>query len=463
MRDRPYIIVGAGVSGLTLAYTLVSAGKKVVVIERDAKVGGLARSFTYHHSGQKSIFDIGPKRFHTDDTEVLQFIKEILPHELLTIGRDSSVYFLGKYFHWPITPVDLLQLPLTIQLRIGMDVLKKLIPQKQSDSVNFTEEIMSKYGPTLYQSFFAGYTEKFTRIPAHLVHKDWATTGVNRSIIDPKAKGNSIWELIYAVVLPKTVDTKFLYPKNGGFGHFTDTLAKRIRNMGGTILTGTTITKLDYPDKKVTLTDGKTISFDTLIWSGNLHALASLLSRTFDHIQYLSTIFYQLTVQHMTSRSDQWIYYADTDISFVRATLPKNLARYTTPHGYSTIMLEVTCTQGDDRWNNPSALLPKIYEDLIKTGLIPHKQSIVSTHIQRIADTYPVYHLDYAKGFAKASHTIHSQFPDIRLLGRSGTFWYNNSDHSMKAALGMAKYLLGKTKTLPDKDTIFSKESVSHT
>lgn len=125
-------------------------------------------------------------------------------------------------------------------------------------------------------------------------------------------------------------------------------------------------------------------------------------------------------------------------------------------------MLEVTCSEGDDVWKKPAKLLPKIHDDLIKTGLIPHINCITKTFIQPIKDTYPVYHMDYAKGFAKASHLIHSKFPAIRLLGRSGTFWYNNSDHSMKAALGMAKYLLGKTTSLPDKNTIFSKESVSN-
>jgi hypothetical protein len=35
-------------------------------------------------------------------------------------------------------------------------------------------------------------------------------------------------------------------------------------------------------------------------------------------------------------------------------------------------------------------------------------------------------------------------------------FWYKNADHSIKAALGMARYLLGRQQQLITKDNIFS-------
>ena len=61
-----FCIVGAGPSGLTTAYHLLKAGKKVLIIERGDRVGGLGKSYKY--DGQ--IFDTGPKRFHTDDNYI---------------------------------------------------------------------------------------------------------------------------------------------------------------------------------------------------------------------------------------------------------------------------------------------------------------------------------------------------------------------------------------------------------
>ena len=40
-----YCVVGGGPSGLTVAYKLLKAGKKVLMIERDSRIGGLAKSF----------------------------------------------------------------------------------------------------------------------------------------------------------------------------------------------------------------------------------------------------------------------------------------------------------------------------------------------------------------------------------------------------------------------------------
>lgn len=46
-KDGPVVIVGGGVSGLTVAWLLAEAGVETVVIEKEERLGGLARSFTY--------------------------------------------------------------------------------------------------------------------------------------------------------------------------------------------------------------------------------------------------------------------------------------------------------------------------------------------------------------------------------------------------------------------------------
>ncbi len=56
------IIVGAGVSGLYAAYQLRDAGKRVLVLERQPRVGG--RVVTEEHLGH--ILEYGPMRFEAD-------------------------------------------------------------------------------------------------------------------------------------------------------------------------------------------------------------------------------------------------------------------------------------------------------------------------------------------------------------------------------------------------------------
>ena len=45
-------------------------------------------------------------------------------------------------------------------------------------------------------------------------------------------------------------------------------------------------------------------------------------------------------------------------------------------------------------------------------------------------------------------------FANLKLLGRTGAYWYNNSDHSMKMSLHMAKHLL-KGAPMEEKEALF--------
>ena len=62
----PIIIIGAGISGLSLAWRLGSRGINVHVLEADSAIGGLAA--TLREDGY--CLDIGPHSFFSDDSEI---------------------------------------------------------------------------------------------------------------------------------------------------------------------------------------------------------------------------------------------------------------------------------------------------------------------------------------------------------------------------------------------------------
>jgi protoporphyrinogen oxidase len=453
-----YVIVGAGVAGLTLAHQLLEAGRSVLLIERHQRVGGLAKSFLYEIEGKSCIFDTGPKRFHTEDPQVRDFIVRVLDGQYLEIGRQSSVYLFGRYFNWPLSTKDLFKLPLSIQLRVGLDLMRKLVHgDETANDHRFHSYILNQYGPTLYHSFFKGYTEKFLGIPATEVHEDWATTGINRSIIDNKAKGNSIFELARSVLLPPAVKTIFLYPQVRGFGNFCERLATAIRAKGGTILTETTVDKIDDSARTIYFNDD-CAGFSSLVWTGNLHDLGRLLGEQFPFLEYLSTIFYNIVLRSRPRRQDQWIYYGDSNLQIVRVSIANNFAPYLVPEPWGGLIVEKTCRYQDNIWNNPASLQSVISDELWRVGLISSDSDILSTMVEPVRDTYPVYHLHYRKGFSQIMAAVKKRHPYITLLGRTGAFWYNNSDHSISLALRMARYLTGKETREPDKENIFSSD-----
>src|SRR5438067_11239557 len=52
------LVVGAGIAGLSAALALADAGLRVVVLEKEARVGGRASSWRHAPSGD--VADIGP-------------------------------------------------------------------------------------------------------------------------------------------------------------------------------------------------------------------------------------------------------------------------------------------------------------------------------------------------------------------------------------------------------------------
>ena len=118
--SAPVVIVGGGVTGLVTAHLLSEAGVKVVVVEKLDKVGGLARSFSYHDD--QFVFDCGPHRFDTNNPNVKSYLERVLDNSGTFFPRKSEVYFKGKYYAWPIKPQNLLQLPPELAAKAFVDL-----------------------------------------------------------------------------------------------------------------------------------------------------------------------------------------------------------------------------------------------------------------------------------------------------------------------------------------------------
>ena len=444
-----FLVVGAGVAGLSFANSVLKEGCGATIVERNDHLGGLARSFQYG----EFTFDVGPKRFHTDDKEVMDFLLEILGEDYLVVDRSSSVHIFGRYFPWPLDHRALFRLPLRVMLSSALDLLSRKPP---ADESSFTEYTRSRYGETLYRLFFKPYTEKFLQIPCEQVHVDWALTGINRAVIDSRIKNESLFDLVRNVLLPRPVVTKFIYPSYGGFGTFCDKLGKKIEQQGGDLRLSNTVSAIQSDRGRITeveLADGSRIRPSHLIWSGNLMALARLLGEEPPGIRYLSTVLYNFEVNADVRQNQQWIYFGGEDTLLSRVTITKELAPYMSPPGKTGLCVEVTCFEGDLPWREPESLIDQIKSDLVRLELVRASDDFAAVHVEKVRDTYPIYDLQYKKNYAAASR-LAKAFENLELLGRTGAYWYNNSDHSMKMSLHMARHLLQGT-PMAEKEAFF--------
>lgn len=434
--DGPVVVVGGGVAGLVSAHLLAEAGVSVVVVEKFARVGGLARSYRYG----EFVFDCGPHRFHTENPNIKAYLDRVLQGEATAFPRKSEVYFQGKYYRWPLHPKNLTQLPKPLAARAAVDLAVNGF--KKYGNGSFEEYVLRQYGPSLYEHFFKGYSIKFLGIHPRETHPDWAKVGINRAIIDDKLQMQNLAQLAKSTLLQyNKAEIDFLYPR-GGLQVTWDRVADRIRGCGGRILTGTGA-RLIMANGRIAAVDagGERFEPSVVIWTAPITLACEQLGIEAPDLPYLSTLFYNVLLRGPVPREYQWCYYGADDIVFSRVSMPRFFSDDTCPAGATGINVEVTCREGDDRWMHAERLTDAVVQDLIRVGMVRSRRDVENVFVERVADTYPIYHRTYPAHLERARRAL-GQITNLQLAGRTGMFWYNNMDHSMENAMQLTRRLL---------------------
>lgn len=429
---RSITIVGAGVAGLTIGHQL-REHYRVEVIERNDVVGGLGR--TWHYGDFH--FDVGPHRFHTENPKVARFIRDVLQEDAVEIRRKSGARMFGKFHEWPLRPSVLLSMPIATMLRASKDLVLK----ERLEGESFEADVVNKYGRTLYDIFFEPYTRKFLFYSPAELHRDWARAGVNRAVIDKRASADTLWNLLKTTFMPKPVETTFLYPPHG-VGRFSDRLSDAISQSGGTVHLGQPVSAIETAQNRIIAitVGGQRIAVQNLVWTGPLTDINRLLGIKSVDLEYLSTIFYNLELRRPDKMDFQWTYYGGDEI-FSRVTTPSAFAKTTLPAGKGALCVEMTCLEGDERWQNPEQYTQPIVADLVRTQTIDAAADVERVHIERVPNTYPIYKLNYLAELKRNLAEL-SKYSNLLLAGRSGRFWYNNMDHSIGQGLTMSEKIV---------------------
>jgi protoporphyrinogen oxidase len=436
IKGKRVLVVGAGVAGLTAAEALAQRGALVTVAEREQVVGGLARSYRY----DGATFDVGPHRFHTDDREVESLVLDTLGADHRIIDRSSAVWLYNDYHEWPLTRASLLKLPPLVMARAFFDLFHR--PRARDDSLE--SYILSRYGATLYEVFFRPYTEKFLSYRCRDLHRDWASAGINRAVIDRRLRFDSLLHVARTTLFPPHVETRFIYPESGGIDRFVEALSRRVTDRAGTVLTGTPVVALEREGHEVCAAvvgeDGRRIELDLLVWTAPLSLLLSLLGLPSVGLLYLAELLFNFVVRGEAVLPYQWTYYGGAALSFMRASQPTRFNPRNAGPGLDGICVEVVCQEGDDLWREPERLRRDLEKDLVRVGLVRSRDAVRDLHVERVREAYPVYTLDYPGRLDRAIEHV-TETRNVALLGRTGTFWYNNMDHSVRQALDLVSAL----------------------
>jgi UDP-galactopyranose mutase len=156
-------IVGAGLTGCTVAHALAREGVESVLIERMPVPGGLIRSEVMNGVLYEPH---GSHIFHTEDGEVWDLANAMTPFRPYRHRVDIIVE--GKRLNWPPLLSDIDRL--ADGVRIKRDLLTRreqpLDPELRAQSANFEQWCLELMGRDVYELFVRPYTEKQWGRPA---------------------------------------------------------------------------------------------------------------------------------------------------------------------------------------------------------------------------------------------------------------------------------------------------------
>jgi protoporphyrinogen oxidase len=283
------IIIGAGPAGLTAAYELlIRTDVKPIVLEKSDSIGGLSRTVNY----QGNRMDLGGHRFFSKSDRVMNWWLQQMPlqtnstqteqiayhgitrslppsatakdsaspdtdHVMLLRKRKSRIYFLGKFFTYPINLSwdTLKKLGLSRTIRIAFSYLRSaLFPTK--NPANLEQFFINRFGRELYQTFFKSYTEKVWGVPCREISAAWGEQRI-KGLSIRKAIGHFISQLFRTTrsIAQKDTETslieQFLYPKFGP-GQMWEGVAQKIMQLGGKIITDAEVVAVRHQEHVVT-------------------------------------------------------------------------------------------------------------------------------------------------------------------------------------------------------------------
>ncbi len=451
MPDKKVIILGAGPTGLSAGYQLTKKGVETIVLEKENYVGGIARTVVK----DSFRFDLGGHRFFTKKDELMNFVKDVMGDELVLTPRTSRIYFNGKYFNYPLKPLNaLLNLGFVYTLKAMFDyVLMNIkIIFRSPKIVSLEDWVVSQFGRTLFEIFFRPYTEKVWGIKCNQIAAEWAAQRIKGLSLSSAIK-NALFK--HQKGKPTTLIDEFFYPKLG-IGRISERLQEEINKKNGVLLNNN-VTRILHKDNKVlsveTATNGNkqihqgthflsTIPFTELILKLDptppndiTNAAKSLGYRE------LVTIHFMINAERVTN--DTWIYIQDPNITFGRIHEPKNWSKYMAPEGKTNIVIEYFCFEGDRIWSTEDGELIKLtIDELTEKLCFIDKNLILDAFVVRTKKAYPMYQLGYREPFNKLKEYIKG-FSNLQVIGRYGMYKYNNMDHCIETALRAVDNIFG--------------------
>ncbi len=468
--DTDILILGAGPAGLACAMELSRKGRQSVIVERDEKVGGLAKTLEFREGEDVFLTDIGPHRFFSKNQYLYDFIEDMLAEEWRQVPRLTRQFIDGKFYNYPVKALQVFKnIGPFKSTRILLDyfwaVLRYRLCKKKM--VTFEDYVVANFGRSLAEFSMINYSEKIWGISAAEIHPDWARqriSGLNLlSVIKNAlqapltgAKGGSS---------PKSLVDRFYYPQFGT-GRIYEEIASHLQDSGTQIQCQAEPVRVRHDGKRILevdikAADGKveTVRPQHLVESVPLTHFLTLLDpppppevlEAAAGLRWRSQIYLFLTLDKERVSEDNWIYFPNKEIPFGRTSEMKNFSADMCPPGKTSFFIEFFAFETDAIWSMDKDQLMDLVMPYFEEWGFFTRQDVRNSYLFRRSHVYPVYDLEYVERLTVVREWL-DKIENLIYVGRPGRFRYTIQDHSLEMGVVASRMILEGRKY--DLDTI---------
>jgi protoporphyrinogen oxidase len=381
---------------------------------------------------------------------------------MLIRPRKSRIYYLRKFFDYPITltRTTLENLGAVRTVKVGMSYLRSRVSQIAPER-SLEDFLINRFGRELYLTFFKSYTEKVWGTPCEAISAEWGaqrirglslTTAVKHFV--KKALRGETKELAQKGTDTSLIE-RFLYPKFGP-GQLWEHVAGLVVGGGGEVRCGWKVDRVCCERDRVVAIEAVNERGERELFEGDYFfstmpmrdlvramdaPVPENVKEVSEGLEYRDFITVGLLVDRLKVKEpdggllkDTWIYVQESDVQLGRLQIFNNWSPYLVADVEKVwIGLEYFCYETDAIWKMPDEELKRFaIAEVAKIGILD-AEDVCDAHVVRVPKTYPAYFGTYERFDELREFT--DGFENLFLVGRNGMHKYNNQDHSMLTAM----------------------------